>query len=80
MVVGEHHRLVVKPQRTKRVAPALPLTEPIPDRDLSDAILTSWRAEAPTVRLPFRQVRDQAAYRHRGFGGERVANDPTGTY
>jgi len=52
--------------------PALPLIEPIPDRSLSDAILTSWQAEAPTAPFPFRQARDQVAYRHQ----PSAANEP----
>ena len=52
--------------------PALPLIEPIPDRSLSDAILTTWQAEAPTAPNPFRQAHDQVAYRRQ----PSAANEP----
>ncbi len=49
------------------------------DRDLDDAILTSWRAEAPKASESFRQVRDQVSYRH-SIEGERATFDPQRRY
>lgn len=67
----------------KTVVPALLSIESIPDRDLDDAILTSWQAKGFHSDISFRQVRDQATLplgKNLERRKDRAANGPTGTY